>query len=65
MITDLYGMSDRFNKPGTVGGENWRFRLPFTVSQAYRDAVLVDCAERLRKSSCEMGREKISPGAEI
>ena len=65
MITDLYGMSDRFNKPGTVGGENWRFRLPFTLDHAYRDIALADRALRLRQSSREMGRAKISPGAAI
>ncbi|MCB1227363.1 MAG: 4-alpha-glucanotransferase [Verrucomicrobiales bacterium] len=31
MITDLFGMEDRFNRPGVVDGANWRTRLPFTV----------------------------------
>jgi 4-alpha-glucanotransferase len=65
MITDLYGMSDRFNKPGTVGGENWRFRLPFTLDHAYRDSALADRSVRLRQSSREMGRAKIAPAAAI
>jgi 4-alpha-glucanotransferase len=32
LITDLTGMTDRFNLPGTVGGENWRLRLPWAPS---------------------------------
>lgn len=38
MITDLFGMIDRFNKPGTVGHENWSYRLPFTIPELKRDA---------------------------
>jgi len=40
MITDLFGMDDRFNHPGTVGGENWRFRLPWTLVEIRSDAAL-------------------------
>ncbi len=36
MITDLYGMTERFNIPGTVGGANWRVRMPFTVAEMGR-----------------------------
>ncbi len=50
MITDLYGMSDRYNKPGTVGGENWRFRLPFSLEDTYKDVTLLAEAAHLRKS---------------
>ncbi len=33
MITDLFRMDDRINQPGTVGRENWRFRLPWTLAE--------------------------------
>lgn len=33
MITDIYGMTERFNIPGTLGGKNWRIRMPFTVAE--------------------------------
>lgn len=39
MITDLFGMIDRFNKPGTVGHENWSYRLPFTLWELKQDAA--------------------------
>lgn len=47
MITDLFGMSDRYNQPGTVGGENWRFRLPWTISEIRNDVSLRSAANKL------------------
>jgi len=41
-INDLLGTDDRFNTPGTMGGQNWTARLPFPVEQwVYRhgDAI--------------------------
>lgn len=37
MITDLFGMIDRYNKPGTVDKENWSYRLPFTLEEMEQD----------------------------
>jgi len=31
MITDIIDSSKRINIPGTVGGENWRYRLPWKM----------------------------------
>lgn len=31
MITDLIDSEKRINVPGTVGGENWRYRLPWAL----------------------------------
>lgn len=46
MITDIYGMKDRFNIPGTIGGNNWRVRMPFTVSEmSERQDLSSDAAE--------------------
>jgi 4-alpha-glucanotransferase len=33
MVTELFGLEDRINSPGTVGGDNWRFRLPWTLTE--------------------------------
>lgn len=46
MITDIYGMKDRFNIPGTIGGNNWRVRMPFTVAEmSEREDLASDAAE--------------------
>ena len=50
MITDLYGMHDRFNKPGTTGGENWRLRLPWTIARLRSDPALEREAARLAQA---------------
>lgn len=34
MITDLYGLPDRINSPGTVGPRNWTFRVPETAAES-------------------------------
>jgi 4-alpha-glucanotransferase len=47
MITDLFGMDDRFNHPGTVGGENWRFRLPWTLTEIRSDPAMKSTASKL------------------
>jgi len=39
-IQDLFGWKDRINVPGTVNGNNWRWRLPFDPSQAAADPKL-------------------------
>lgn len=33
MVTELFNLDERFNQPGTLGGENWRFRLPWTLEE--------------------------------
>lgn len=32
MVTDVIDSTSRINIPGTVGGENWRYRLPWKLS---------------------------------
>jgi 4-alpha-glucanotransferase len=53
MITDVFGMIDRYNKPGTVGKENWSYRLPFTCAQMQQDERYQKDLQRLRKSIAE------------
>jgi 4-alpha-glucanotransferase len=37
MVTDMFGMTDRINQPGTVGPQNWTFRLPDTAEHCRND----------------------------
>ena len=34
MWTELFDYPERLNTPGTVGGTNWRPRMPFTAAAA-------------------------------
>lgn len=36
MVNDLFGMTERINQPGTVGPQNWTFRLP-KAAAGYRN----------------------------
>ena len=47
MITELFGIDVRINRPGTSGGENWRFRVPWTVPQVEADPRLQDICRKL------------------
>jgi 4-alpha-glucanotransferase len=49
MITDLYGLSDRFNTPATVSERNWSVRVPFTVEEMATREDLKAEAATLRK----------------
>jgi 4-alpha-glucanotransferase len=33
MLTDLFGLEDRFNVPGIAVDSNWSARLPMTVAE--------------------------------
>ena len=56
MITDLFGLSDRFNTPGTSGTQNWRLRMPFTVAEMSSTSTLVRACKRFAKSIRENKR---------
>ena len=47
MVTELFGIDDRINHPGTSGGENWRFRLPWTLEEIREDASLNAICQKL------------------
>ncbi len=47
MITDLFRMDDRFNQPGTVGGENWRLRLPWSLAEVRGEPKLRSVCTKL------------------
>lgn len=42
MITDLIDSQKRINIPGTVGGENWRYRLPWKLEEM-PDSIKAEC----------------------
>ena len=46
MITELFGLDERINEPGTRGGRNWRYRLPWTLKQIAADAQLSDICRK-------------------
>jgi 4-alpha-glucanotransferase len=40
MITELFGLDERINHPGTSGSHNWSFRLPWSLAQILSDPQL-------------------------
>ncbi|MGE9268925.1 MAG: 4-alpha-glucanotransferase, partial [Verrucomicrobiales bacterium] len=58
MITDIYGLPERFNTPGTVGGTNWRVRLPFTIREMRERPDLRAAGASLAAMIRESGRAR-------
>ena len=58
-LQDLFGWPERINTPGTIGGDNWTYRLPAPIADLARDERLrrelksfrrlIDASGRLRK----------------
>ncbi len=55
-IQDLFGWAERINTPATVGGSNWRWRLPWPSEQLLSRPETVLVADRLRASVVRHGR---------
>jgi len=55
-ITDVFGMTARFNTPGSVAPTNWTYRLPHTVQELDEDPVLLQQAEMFSRLAEEAGR---------
>ena len=47
MITSLFALDDRINQPGTRGGNNWRFRIPWTLDEIRSDSRLGEICRKL------------------
>ncbi|MCX6875380.1 MAG: 4-alpha-glucanotransferase [Verrucomicrobia bacterium] len=47
MVTELFALENRINRPGTTGGENWRFRLPWTLSEIRTNPALNSASTKL------------------
>jgi 4-alpha-glucanotransferase len=46
-VTELFGLDERINEPGTTGGRNWCFRLPWTLKQIAADPLLDEPCRKL------------------
>ena len=46
MVTELFDIDTRINEPGTSGGNNWRFRVPWSISQIREDARLREISRK-------------------
>lgn len=46
MVTELFDIDVRINEPGTRGGNNWRFRVPWSISQIREDARLREISRK-------------------
>jgi 4-alpha-glucanotransferase len=57
-ITDALGWKDRMNTPGTVGPQNWTFRLPWTLSELFSAPEAVAMARQLAHLAEQYGRKR-------
>ena len=55
-ITDVFGMTARFNTPGSVASTNWAHRLPHTVKELEDDPVLLAQTEMFTRLAENSGR---------
>jgi 4-alpha-glucanotransferase len=55
-ITDVFGMTARFNTPGSVAATNWSYRLPQTVKELDEDPVLLEQTRMFSRLAQESGR---------
>jgi len=55
-ITDVFGLTERFNTPGSVAAANWSHRLPLTVEQLAAEPRLRAQAETFARLAREAGR---------
>jgi 4-alpha-glucanotransferase len=55
-ITDVFGMTERFNTPGSVAAANWSHRLPHTVKELSTDPRLRAKADTFARLAREAGR---------
>jgi 4-alpha-glucanotransferase len=46
MVTELFDIDTRINEPGTRGGNNWRFRVPWTIRQIREDGRLREISRK-------------------
>jgi 4-alpha-glucanotransferase len=53
---DIFGWRDRINVPGTVGNENWTWRLPFPLGDLLTRDDAAERAAFLRRLATDTGR---------
>jgi 4-alpha-glucanotransferase len=59
-IQDVFGWPDRVNTPGTVGDENWTWRLPWPAEELLSRPEALERSGFLRAASVEAGRLRAS-----
>lgn len=64
MITDLLGLTDRVNVPGVLG-ENWVWRMDFTVKELSRNPHWAELSGRLKKLLIETDRAATLPAPSL
>ena len=60
MVTDLFGLRERFNVPGSAAADNWTTRIPESVgrwNETYKDIIL-----EIRKIISDTGRKNPTRG---
>ena len=55
-LQDIFGWRYRINVPGTVGSDNWTWRVPFPVGDLLMRADAAERATFLRRLAVETGR---------
>jgi 4-alpha-glucanotransferase len=55
-IQDLFGWGDRINTPGTVGPDNWSWRLPLPLEQMTQNRDMLARLLTLRAIAARTGR---------
>jgi 4-alpha-glucanotransferase len=55
-IQDVFGWRDRINRPATVGGGNWTWKLPWPSDQLTAEPRAGEVARQLAAWSVESGR---------
>ena len=56
--TSALGWADRMNTPGTVGSQNWTFRLPWTLEELFSAPEPVAMARELAHLAERYGRRR-------
>jgi 4-alpha-glucanotransferase len=57
-IQDVFGWRDRINRPATIGGDNWTWRLPWPVDRLATETQAMTVAHRLQAWSLGHGRQR-------
>jgi 4-alpha-glucanotransferase len=55
-LTDVLGLTARFNTPGSVSSENWSYRMTQTVAELEDDPYLAMRSEMFARVVRETGR---------
>jgi 4-alpha-glucanotransferase len=59
-MQDVFGWPDRVNKPGTVGDQNWTWRLPWPTEELSSRPDALERSRFLRAAAVEAGRLRAS-----